>query len=260
MQFDVPEPGYASSKRAQGNFVLAFKIALGFLAVVWSVFLFDQLLRLELIRFGLRPRELIGLIGLITTPLLHFNLPHIVSNSLPLMIGGTLMLYLYPNSSLRALPMMYLGSSALAWVFARESVHIGASGLVYGLLAFVFVSGVLRRDIRSIGAALVIWFMYGSMIWGVLPAAPDMSWELHASGFVLGVWMAILFRDWDRPPMKRYEWEDEDEDDEIFDDPLEEWRQYDIEGKRRSPIEFDVRGSIDSTTGQFKPERKIDPP
>ncbi|MEM7053681.1 MAG: rhomboid family intramembrane serine protease [Pseudomonadota bacterium] len=258
MRFDVPDPRYASSRRARGNFVLAFKIALGFLAVVWSVFLFDQLLRLELIRFGLRPRELMGLIGLVTTPLLHFNLAHIVSNSLPLMIGGTMMLYLYPNSSLRALPVIFFGSSALAWLFARESVHIGASGLVYGLLAFVFVSGVLRRDMRSIGAALVIWFMYGSMIWGVLPAAPDMSWELHASGFALGVWMAIVFRAWDRPPMKRYEWEDEDETE--LDDPLEEWRQYDVEGRRRTSLEFDLRGSIDPDSGQFKPGNKIDPP
>ena len=258
MRFDVPDPRYASSKRAQGNFVLAFKVTLGFLAVIWSVFLFDQLLRLELIRFGLRPREAMGLIGLVTTPLLHFNLSHIVSNSLPLMIGGTMMLYLYPNSSIRALPMIFFGSSALAWIFARDNIHIGASGLIYGLLAFVFVSGVLRRDMRSIGAALVIWFMYGSMIWGVLPAAPDMSWELHASGFVLGVWMAIVFRAWDRPPMKRYEWEDEEI--EPADDPLQEWRNYEVEGKRRTPLEFEIRGRVDPETGRFNPSSKADPP
>ncbi len=250
MRFDTPDPDYVSSRRAQGNFVLAFKITLGFLAVIWSVFLFDQLLNLNLIQFGLRPRDSIGLIGLITTPLLHFNLSHILSNSLPLMIGGCFMLYLFPNSAVRALPVIYIGSGALAWLFARSNIHIGASGLIYGLLAFVFVSGVLRRDMRSIGAALVIWFMYGSMIWGVLPAAPETSWELHASGFVLGVWMAIAYRQWDRPPMKRYDWED---DEHTTDEgPLAEWRDYDVEGRRKSPpaVGVDRQRQIGTSAGR----------
>ncbi|MEM1080587.1 MAG: rhomboid family intramembrane serine protease [Pseudomonadota bacterium] len=213
--------------------------------------MFDQLLDLNLIRFGLHPRDGMGLMGVVTTPLLHFNLSHIVSNSLPLLIGGTMMLYLFPNASVRALPVLYFGSSALAWLFARDSIHIGASGLIYGLLAFVFVSGILRRDMRSVGAALLIWFLYGSMIWGVLPAAPDMSWELHASGFVLGVWMAVVFRNWDRPPMKRYDWEDDDA--EGRDEGTGQWQHYDIEGARRLDLEFDLDGRIDSETGLIKP-------
>lgn len=217
MRVDLPDPEYASSHRARGNFVLAFKIAAGFLIVVWAVFGFDQLFELNLIRFGLRPRDGMGLLGLATTPLLHFDLSHIVSNSLPLLIGATLMLYLFPNASLRALPLIFIGSSALAWIFARDNIHIGASGLVYGILAFVFVSGVLRRDMRSVGAAMMVWFLYGSMLWGILPGSRDTSWELHASGLALGVVTAILFRGWDRPPMKRYDWEDEDERGNGFD-------------------------------------------
>ncbi|MEX2497914.1 MAG: rhomboid family intramembrane serine protease [Wenzhouxiangellaceae bacterium] len=222
MRVHVPDPEYTASPRAGRNFVLALKIVVGFVIVIWSVFLFDQFARIGLIRYGLIPREGIGLLGLVTTPLLHYNLSHIGSNSLPLLIGGTMMLFLYPNSALRALPAIWLGSGLLAWIFARSSVHIGASGLIYGLLAFVFVSGVIRRDMRSIGAALVIWFMYGSMIWGVLPAAPNMSWELHASGMVLGVATALKYRDWDRPPMKRYEWE---HDEPLEEDLAEPWRE-----------------------------------
>jgi membrane associated rhomboid family serine protease len=158
----------------------------------------------------------------VTTPLLHYNLAHIASNTLPLLIGGTMMLFLYPNASVRALPAIWLGSGLLAWIFARDSVHIGASGLVYGVLGFVFVSGVIRRDLRSIGAALLIWFLYGSMIWGVLPAGRGMSWELHATGLAIGVWMALRYRSWDHPPMKRYEWEDEELPDDIEEQP---WRQ-----------------------------------
>jgi len=222
MRVHVPDPEYTASPRAGRNFVLALKIVVGFLAVMWSVFVFDQISRIGLIRYGLIPREGIGLLGLVTTPLLHYNLGHIASNTLPLLIGGTMMLFLYPNSALRALPAIWIGSGLLAWIFARSSVHIGASGVIYGLLAFVFISGVIRRDMRSIGAALVVWFMYGSMIWGVLPAGPTMSWELHASGLVLGVAMALRYRQWDQPPMKRYEWEDEEP---VEDDPGEPWRK-----------------------------------
>jgi len=202
--------------------VLALKIVLVLTSMMWAVFALDQLTGLGLIHFGLIPRNGVGLLGLFTTPLLHYNLAHIASNTLPLVIGGTMMLFLYPNASLRALPVIWVGSGTLSWIFARDSIHIGASGLIYGLLAFVFVSGVIRRDLRSIGAALVIWFMYGSMIWGVLPAGQGTSWELHASGLVLGVAMAVRFRDWDHPPMKRYDWEDEELPE---DESREPWRE-----------------------------------
>lgn len=227
MRLNTPDPAYTASSRARRNFALAIKITLGFLAVMWSVFLFELLLQIDLSRFGLRPREGFGLLGLLTTPLLHGSLSHIGSNSAPLFIGGVAMLFLYPNASLRALPLLYIGSAALAWIFARPSLHIGASGLVYGILAFVFVSGLIRRDLRSVGVSLMIWFLYGSMIWGVLPAGRSMSWELHASGLLIGVLLALAFRHWDRPPLKRYEWEDEPDFDENKAEPIENdepWR------------------------------------
>lgn len=232
MDLRTPDPAYTASKRARQNFVLAIKLTLGFLVLVWAVFLFEQLLGLDLSRFGLRPRQGAGLLGLITTPLLHGNLAHIASNSIPLFVGGVAMLFLYPNSSLRALPMIYVGSAALAWVFARPSLHIGASGLVYGILAFVFVSGILRRDMRSVGVSLMIWFFYGSMLWGVLPAERGTSWELHASGMVIGVLMAFVFRRWDLPPLKRYDWED-DEHEPLFSEK-DQW-DWEAERERESP-------------------------
>jgi membrane associated rhomboid family serine protease len=225
MQLHVPDPRFTASGRARRNFALAIKLTLGFLAVIWAVFLFEWLLQIDLKQFGLRPREGIGLLGLLTTPLLHGSFSHIGSNSAPLFVGGVAMLFLYPNSSLRALPMIYIGSAALAWVFARPSLHIGASGLIYGILAFVFVSGILRRDIRSVGVSLMIWFLYGSMIWGVLPAGRSMSWELHSSGLVLGLVLAIVFRHWDRTPVKKYDWEDESDADTDVSDDDEPWRR-----------------------------------
>jgi len=228
MHLHRPDPDYSASPRARRNFGLAIRLTAGFVAVMWAVFLFDQLTQLELVRFGLRPREGIGLLGLATTPLLHAHLAHIASNTVPLFVGGVAMLFLYPNSALKALPALYLGSAAAAWVIGRSSLHIGASGLVYGILAFVFVSGILRRDMRSVGVSLMIWFLYGSMLWGILPADSSTSWELHASGMAIGVILAFVFRHQDRPPLKQYDWEIEDEFEESFDD-------HDQGGRERWP-------------------------
>lgn len=225
MDLRPPDPDYTSSRRARANFVLAVKIAAGFLAVVWAVYLFDRLSGLDLARFGLRPRDGMGLLGLITTPLLHGNIGHIASNSVPLFVGGVAMLFLYPNSALKALPLIYVGSAALAWLIGRSSLHIGASGLVYGMLAYVFVAGILRRDLRSVGVSLLIWFLYGSLVWGVLPLDSGSSWELHASGAIIGVVLAIVFRHQDLPPVKRYDWEDE------FPEETDDW-EHDRAGNR----------------------------
>jgi len=177
---------------------------------LWLILFLDYFLGLELARFGLRPGHLRGLIGLLTAPLLHSGVEHMFSNTLPLIISMTAILYLYPRSSVRVIPIIWIGSGMLAWIIGRPSLHFGASGFVYGLLAFVFISGILRFDMRSVAVSIMVWFLYGSMIWGLLPIRPNMSWELHLSGAILGVALAIVFRQWDITPIKRYEWEDDD--------------------------------------------------
>jgi len=215
MALGKPDPRYTHGKKAQANFRLALKIAFLFLAALWLVFLLDAMFGLRLNRFGLRPGSVPGLIGVLTAPLLHGNLSHIFSNSMSLVVSLTAILYLYPGSSVRVIPMIWLGSGLLAWLIGRPSLHFGASGLVYGLLAYVFFSGILRRDMRSVAVSLLIGFLYGSMIWGVLPIRPHMSWELHLSGGLIGVLLAFFYRKWDRVPVIRYDWEE--------DDSLPEW-------------------------------------
>jgi membrane associated rhomboid family serine protease len=210
IQVHKPDPDYTSSPRAARNFALAARIAIAVTAVIWFIWLSDAYLGLGLNRYGLRPRDVEGLIGILTAPLLHGDLEHVFSNTLPLLISLTAVLYLYPNSAVRVIPMVWLGSGLLGWCIGRPAIHIGASGFVYGLLAFVFLSGMFRQDLRSMGVSLAVWFLYGSMIWGVLPIRPQMSWELHLSGAILGVVMAVLYRNWDRVPLKRYDWEDDD--------------------------------------------------
>lgn len=210
MQIHVLDPDYASSERARASFRLALKIALGFVALIWLIDIVNWALALELQRFGVRPRQLAGLPGILLAPLLHGGPVHLIANSMPLLVLGTGMLYLYPNSAVKVLPAVYLGPGIAVWLFAGGSVHVGSSGLVYGLASYVFVGGVLRLDRRAIAASLLVAFLYGSMAWGVLPIQPGVSWQTHLAAALIGLALAIALRRLDIPPRKRYSWEDEE--------------------------------------------------
>lgn len=210
MHLSKPDSRYTESPLARKNFILALKIALSLVAVLWLILMIDSVLDLGLTRYGLRPRRLVGLLGVFTAPLLHGGVEHLFSNTLPLLVSMTTILYLYPRAALWAIPVIWMGSGLLAWLIGRPSLHFGASGFVYGLLAYVFISGILRLDMRSVAVSIMVWFLYGSMIWGVLPIRPHMSWELHLSGAILGTALAIFFRRWDVIPVHRYAWEDDD--------------------------------------------------
>ena len=213
MHFYRPDPNYVRSKRSQANFSLAFKLACCFVALLWFIHLLNSFVDYKLNGLAIQPREFIGLIGIVLAPLLHANFAHLMANSLPLLILVTGMLYLFPNSSVRVLPVVYFGTGVAVWLFARPSFHLGASGLVYGLAAYVFVAGIVRRDSRAIAAALLVYFLYGTLVWGVLPIKPSVSWETHLAAAIIGVVMAIMLRHYDIPPRKRYAWEDDDDDD-----------------------------------------------
>jgi membrane associated rhomboid family serine protease len=210
MQVHIPDPAYTSSERARASFRLAGKIALSFIAVLWVVQLLSGGMDLELARFGVRPRELAGLLGILLGPLLHGGYAHLMANSLPLLVLGTGMLYLYPNSALKVLPAVYLGPGVAVWLLAKAgTVHVGASGLVYGLFSYIFVAGLIRRDRRAIAASLLVFFLYGTSVWGVLPIRPGVSWETHLAAAVIGCALALALRHLDITPRKRYSWEDD---------------------------------------------------
>ena len=209
MQLHIPDPAYTSSERARANFRLAFAIALGFIALIWLIQLWNWGLDLGLARFGVRPRQLVGLPGILFAPLLHGDFTHLIGNSLPLLVAGTMTLHLYPNSAVKLMPAVYLGPGILVWLFAKGSVHVGASGLVYGLVSYIFLAGLIRRDTRAIAASLLVCFLYGTLVWGVLPIERGVSWETHLAAGLIGLVLAIVLRHLDIPPRKRYAWEDE---------------------------------------------------
>ena len=209
MQIDRPDPAYTASERSRGNFRLAVKIALGFVALLWAIALLNWGLDVSPDDLGVRPRELAGLSGILFAPLMHAGFGHLIANSVPLLVLGTAMLYLYPNASLRVLPAVYLGPGVAVWLFARGGSHVGASGLVYGLVSYIFVAGLIRRDRRAIAASLLVCFMYGALAWGVLPIQRGVSWETHLAAALIGLLLAIALRRMDIPPRHRYTWEEE---------------------------------------------------
>jgi membrane associated rhomboid family serine protease len=209
MQFDIPDPAHTDTLLARARFRRAVTLAIGFVGLLWVINLMNWSLDLDPALSGIRPRQWWGLPGIVFAPLVHANFEHLVSNTPPLLVLASAMLFLYPNAVLRVLPAVWLGTGAAVWVFGRESVHFGASGLVYGFASYVFVAGVLRRDRRAIAAALAVWFLYGSMVWGVLPTPFGVSWETHLAAALIGIACAIALRRRDIPPRKRYAWEDE---------------------------------------------------
>jgi len=205
MHFHAPDPAFIRSELLRERFRLAIRLSLGFVALLWAVHLLGW--GLDLQRFGVRPRDVEGLVGILAAPLLHAGLAHLLANSLPLVILGTTMLQLYPHSALKVLPTLYLGPGIAVWLLARGGNHIGASGLVYGLVAYICVAGLLRRDRRALAASILVAFLYGASVWGVLPLEDGVSWETHLAAALIGLAMAIVYRHTDVPPRVQYSWE-----------------------------------------------------
>jgi membrane associated rhomboid family serine protease len=209
MRIHVPDPAHTDSDRARANFRLAAKLALSFVALLWAIELLNFAFDLGVEDLGIRPRTLTGLPGIIVAPLVHASVEHLIANSLPLLVLGTAMLYLYPTAATRVLPAVYFGPGVMVWLFARGGVHVGASGLIFGLISYILVAGLIRRDRRAIAASLLVAFMYGASVSGVLPTRQHVSWETHLSAALIGLLLAIVLRRLDLPPRRRYSWEDE---------------------------------------------------
>ena len=199
---------------------IAFAIALSFVLLLWTVKLSEYFGGLDLTRFGIYPRHTGGLAGVLFSPFIHGSFAHLFANTAPITVIGTMLLYGYPRAARVLLPVVYLGSGFAVWLFAREAYHIGASGLAFGMLFFVLTVGILRWDRRAIAITLVVSFLYGGMIWGVLPLAREVSFESHLSGAIIGVVLAFLLRHRDpEPPRKQYSWEREEAEADDYDWP-----------------------------------------
>lgn len=159
--------------------------------------------------FGVVPREPMGALGILSSPWVHASWAHLFGNLGPLVMFIAASFYFYKKAFLRSIAWIYFLTGIWVWIAGHAGSHIGASGIVYGLAAFLFFSGIFRGDARSIALSLVIAFFYGSMVWGVLPVQPGVSWESHLFGALAGLVFAWYYRKAGVQPRKKYAWEEE---------------------------------------------------
>ncbi len=207
---------------------LAFLPSLVWVALIWLTFLVDQAGVVEggISMWGILPREVIGLRGVLFSPFIHSSLSHVWSNTLPLLILIWFIFYFYSKIAFRAFFYLWIMSGLITWVIGRGSYHVGASGLVFALLFFLFFSGLLRKYIPLVAVSLVVAFIYGSTVWSIFPITEwidaDISWEGHLSGAISGVIFAIVYRK-EGPQKPPSPWEDDDsEDDNLSNLPWQE--------------------------------------
>jgi membrane associated rhomboid family serine protease len=167
--------------------------------IMWAVFSLQFFYGLDLGWLGIKPRSLIGLIGIFTAPLIHGSLSHLISNTLPLLFLGSVIFFFYERIGGIVFFRCYFITNVLVWIFSpRASYHIGASGLVYGLSSFLIVFGFLRNDLISLLISVGILIIYGGIFYGVLPTDPRISWESHLAGAIVGTITAFNLKDLNR--------------------------------------------------------------
>lgn len=193
---------------------LAFISAATFVGLLWLIKLTEVLFGFDLSQQSIFPGRTDTLPGIALAPLLHGSFSHLFANTAPILVLGTLLIYGYPKAAWILLPAVYLGSGLGVWLVARPAWHLGASGLVFGMLFFLFTIGILRWDRRAIALALVVFLLYGGMIWGIFPTAPHISFEYHLFGAGIGILLAFVLKGLDpAPPEKKYSWEGEEAED-----------------------------------------------
>jgi membrane associated rhomboid family serine protease len=162
--------------------------------VIWLVYFIEINFGLNFNKFGIYPQSIKGLRGILFSPFIHSDTTHLINNSIPLfvMLGG--LYFFYQKIANRVLFIGLVLTGLLTWILGRPSYHIGASGIIYLLVSFIFFSGIFRKYYRLIALSLVVVFLYGSMVWYIFPMKEKISWEGHLSGFLVGFVFAFIFR------------------------------------------------------------------
>lgn len=182
-----------------------------FLFIIWTLWLIEYAEpAIQIKQFGTRPRSLEGLIGIISTPFLHGSFEHIRGNTLSFLTLSSFLVFFYREIAFRVIGWLYVLSGILLWFIAQGGNHIGASGVIYGLASFIFISGIIRKDPVLLRVALAVAFLYGSIVWWILPIEPGVSWEGHLAGALVGALLAIAYRK-KGPKRRKYRWEIEEE-------------------------------------------------
>lgn len=189
--------------------------------IIWLIKIVETGFNISFAELGLLPQTLKGLRGILFSPLLHGDWAHLSANTVPLFVLTAGLFYYYGKKASIIFILCWLVTGFWVWIFAKDTgIHIGASGVVYALATFHFTGGILRREPRMMAFSLLVVFLYGGLIWGVIPdffPEKNISWESHLLGGVAGILIAFAYRE-TGPQRKVYQWEDEDDEMEYIDE------------------------------------------
>lgn len=182
------------------HIISSIKLPIQFVALLWIIHFvqlgFELTFGYDFRFLGVLPQKIYGLKGILFSPLIHGDFHHLFSNSLPLLFTSIMILMFYSRVAVRSMIMIYLLTGLSVWGFARGDVfHIGASGVVYGFISFIFFNGIFRFNIKSIVLALIVTFLYSGYIVGILPDQPGISWESHLLGAIVGIFTSYWYKD-----------------------------------------------------------------
>ncbi|OYT16230.1 MAG: rhomboid family intramembrane serine protease [Bacteroidetes bacterium 4572_77] len=211
-----------SSKQERNELLKASFYPFVFVALMWLVKIVESLWGISFSHYGMYPLRVDGLLGIFTMPFLHSGWDHLMSNTAPFLFLASMLFYFYKKIAWKVFLWMWLLAGIWLWFGARGAYHIGASGLVYGLVSFLFFSGIFRRNRRLLILTLIVTFLYGGLIWGFFPEffpQKNISWEGHLFGFISGLLMAVFYRK-EGPQEEKYVWDDSD----VPDDENAYWR------------------------------------
>ncbi|MFZ4741258.1 MAG: rhomboid family intramembrane serine protease [Bacteroidales bacterium] len=199
------------------RFLNSIVIPVSIIIIIWLVKFIEYMLNMHFDFLGIYPLKIEGLPGILFAPFIHADIKHLYANSIPLFILSTALFYFYREIGFRIFIYIYLTTNIWVWIIARPAWHIGASGIIYGLAAFIFVSGIIRKHTRLMALSMFVLFIYGGLIWGIFPnnIQQEISWESHLMGFIAGIVFAIYFKN-EGPQKIEYHWEDDDENDDTY--------------------------------------------
>ena len=185
----------SGEKTIRGELKAQFKILAAFIAAFWLIEIVDLVVfQGGLDRFGIRPRSTSGLVGIALSPFLHVGFGHLVMNTIPFLVLGWVIMLRETWHFWVVTPFVAIVGGGGVWLIGQSSsVHVGASGVIFGFFGFLLLRGWFERTAGSIIVSVLVFLTYGGMIWGVLPGQPGLSWEGHLCGFGAGVLAAWIF-------------------------------------------------------------------
>ncbi len=224
-----------------------------FILLIWIVFWFEIRFGFDFNHFGIQPRTVKGLRGILFSPFIHSDIKHLFHNTIPLFVLSMALFYFYRSISWKVLFVGLLLTGFFTWSIGRPANHIGASGVIYLLASFLFFKGIFSKYYRLIALSLIVVFLYGGMLWFIVPVDPKISWEGHLSGLAVGLLLAFIFKQ-KIVKKPKYDWEKEDynpENDEFM-------SHFDENGNFMERSKKEESDDLDSTYNYIFKENKED--